>query len=292
MAACGGRRTRSMKWLPWIWQKERRRDGRSALRLVQRRFAHFLSLLDANNRVLKLFSDFEEKAHGDFLFDINYIRSTLAEIRDGVRQIIEAMIALGGADYAGAAGAFRRRSTPSWPPSSPASRPIPPDELTISFEELDRDRAASVGSKNAQLGEITSKLGLPVPGGFRHHGLGLQALHRRQRPAAAHRPVHRASRFQALRRPGLDEREDPEPGPGQRGSRRPGGGDPTRRRTISSDAPGPSASPCVPAPSARTPTSASPASTARCSTCAPTRWSTATARCSPASSRPRRSTTS
>ena len=57
-----------VKWLPWIWQKE---EGETdeALRNVQRRFGSFLSLLDANNRVLKLFSDLEEKAQGEFLFE-------------------------------------------------------------------------------------------------------------------------------------------------------------------------------------------------------------------------------
>ena len=76
----GGSTSAVMKWLPWIWQKE---EGETdeALRTVQRRFARFLSLLDANNRVLKAFSDVEEKAQGDFLFDINYIRSALAAMR-------------------------------------------------------------------------------------------------------------------------------------------------------------------------------------------------------------------
>jgi len=153
-----------MKWLPWIWQKE---EGETdeALRNVQRRFARFLSLLDANNRVLKLFSDFEEKAQGDFLFDINYIRSTLAEIRDGVTQIIEGMIALGGDEYRGLQDRFSLVDA-ELTAILTGSRPVPPDDFTISFDQVDRGHGASVGSKNAQLGEIGSRLGLPVPAGF------------------------------------------------------------------------------------------------------------------------------
>lgn len=153
-----------MKRFPWIWQKEKgESDG--ALKLVQQRFAHFLSLLDANNRVLKLMADFEEKVHGDFLFDVNYIHSNLAEIRAGVRQIIEAMIEVGGSDYEVLRERYEQIEAELVAVLT-GKRPIPPDELTIVFEELDRARAASVGGKNAQLGEITSKLGLPVPGGF------------------------------------------------------------------------------------------------------------------------------
>ena len=153
-----------MKWPPWLWPTAKgETDG--ALQLVQRRFAHFLALLDANNRALKLVADFEEKANGDFLFDVNYIHSTLAEVRSGVRQIIESMIEVGGADYEVLRERFDQIESELVTVLT-GKRPIPPDELTIVFEELDRDRAASVGGKNAQLGEITSKLGLPVPGGF------------------------------------------------------------------------------------------------------------------------------
>ena len=218
-----------MKWLPWIWQKEKG-ESDDALQIVQQRFAHFLNLLDANNRVLKLFGDIEEKGSGDYLFDVNYIHSSLAELRAGVGQIIESMIEVGGADYVPLRERARHIQAELVAVLT-GKRPAPQDDLTIPFERLDRDRVASVGSKNAQLGEIGARLGLPVPGGF-YLGLGLQALHRCQRSATPHRPVHRAGRLHPLRRPGLDEREDPEPGAGEQGARGPGTGDPRGRGRV------------------------------------------------------------
>ena len=69
-----------MKWLPWIWQKEKG-ESDDALQIVQQRFAHFLNLLDANNRVLKLFGDIEEKGSGDFLFDVNRLNRIIRRRR-------------------------------------------------------------------------------------------------------------------------------------------------------------------------------------------------------------------
>ncbi len=135
------------------------------LEVLQRKFASFLALLDANNRVLKVIGDMEEKAQGEHHFDVNYIRSGLAEIETGVREIIDRMVALGGSSYeplrdrllaisAQIEDLFKTR------------RPIRRDAYALPFEALSRERASSVGSKSAQLGELKAKLGLPVPDGF------------------------------------------------------------------------------------------------------------------------------
>lgn len=132
---------------------------------IRDKFRHFLSLLEENNRVLKVISDMEEKSQGDFLFDINYIRSSLVEVRQGVHRLIADMIGLGGEKY------FSLRSRFDTIDSEidlilPGCRPTTKDDLTIPLEDIGRERACSVGSKNAQMGELKSKLGLPVPDGF------------------------------------------------------------------------------------------------------------------------------
>ena len=55
------------------------------LQSVQVKFSKFLDILDNNNEVLKIISDMEEKSLGDYLFDINYIRSRLAASFSGSR---------------------------------------------------------------------------------------------------------------------------------------------------------------------------------------------------------------
>jgi len=151
------------KWLSGIFQEPRRK--KSTLKTVQDKFTDFLEILDNNNRVLKIIGDMEEKSQGEYLFDINYIRSSLSEIRTGVRDIIDGMISLGGEPYAALKASYEKIDA-EIDRILPESRPVEKDEFTIPFEELGHERAWSVGSKNAQLGEMKSQLQLPAPEGF------------------------------------------------------------------------------------------------------------------------------
>ena len=81
-----------MSWFRNLFQSK---DPSSALNALQEKFKAFLSLLETNHQVLKIIADMEEKTEGEYLFDINYIRTSLDEIRSGVSSIIEDMITLG-----------------------------------------------------------------------------------------------------------------------------------------------------------------------------------------------------
>jgi pyruvate,water dikinase len=140
-------------------------ERQAELQAVKDKFQSFSELLDGNKRVLKVIADMEEKSQGEHLFDVNYIRSRRAEVREGVAQIVEKMIALGGEPYA----SLRERHAAIEAEIDDileGRRQVPKDDYTIPFAELDRSRADSVGSKSAQLGEISGRLGLPVPAGF------------------------------------------------------------------------------------------------------------------------------
>ena len=154
-----------MNWLRTLLRKSRGEDPKESLKPLQEKFSSFLDILDNNNRVLKIMSDMEEKSQGEYLFDINYIRSSLAEIRTGTATMIERMIALGGEDrYAILREVFEAilREIERF---LPGGRLPERDDFTIPLEHVSRYRASSVGSKNANLGEMKS-LGLPVPEGF------------------------------------------------------------------------------------------------------------------------------
>jgi pyruvate,water dikinase len=75
------------------------------------------------------------------------------------------MIALGGTQYEGLRERYAAIHAEIGELSS-EKHPIRRDNYTIPFEALSRELAYSVGSKNAQLGELKSRLGLPVPDGF------------------------------------------------------------------------------------------------------------------------------
>jgi len=136
-------------------------EWRAALRHIQTKFSIFRSLLDLQNQVLKAISSLEEKSRRNLAPDAK----SLAEIQTAVGALIEKMIELGGADYA-----------VLWPRYEAirhdledhlAARPrAASSELVIPFDRLGRLGAHSVGTKNANLGELRSQLGLPVPDGF------------------------------------------------------------------------------------------------------------------------------
>ncbi|MFZ0889954.1 MAG: PEP/pyruvate-binding domain-containing protein [Candidatus Binataceae bacterium] len=151
-----------MKWFGSIFHAPRQEQG---VQVLQDRFTHFLALLERNNQVLKIIADMEEKSQGEHLFDRNYIRASVAEIRSAVSDIIERMIALGGDGYRPLRDRFGTIDR-ELEELVQGKRLIPKDEYAIFLDRLGRERAHSVGSKNAQLGEVKTKLGLPVPEGF------------------------------------------------------------------------------------------------------------------------------
>ncbi len=152
-----------MRWLGSIFRGADE-EPQAALALVQDKFAHFLSILESNNNVLKVISDMEEKAQGDYLLDMNYIHTSLGQIREGVDKIVEGLIGLGGEKYTSLRGRCAEINA-GIARLLPGTRPVEEDAFTIPFDELGADRAFSVGSKSAQLGEM-KRLGLPVPDGF------------------------------------------------------------------------------------------------------------------------------
>jgi pyruvate,water dikinase len=154
-----------MKWLRGLLSKNLGRAPEDSLRSLQEKFARFLDILENNNAVLGLVSDMEEKSQGEYLFDINYIRSSLDKIRSGVLRMIESMIALGGEEKYGILREVFGSIDREIEAILPGGRPLEKDAFIVSLERLGRLRAPSVGSKNANLGEMKA-LGLPVPEGF------------------------------------------------------------------------------------------------------------------------------
>ncbi len=140
-------------------------NAETALVRIRDRFQDFLALLHCNNEVLRIIADMEEKAQGEYLFDINYVRSSLDRARTCVRDIAERLVTLGGAKYKPLLRKFVEIDV-EIEGALPGKQPVERDGFTFMISDLSREKALSVGSKMAQLGEMKSKLGLPVPCGF------------------------------------------------------------------------------------------------------------------------------
>jgi pyruvate, water dikinase len=145
-----------------IMRADRKAEGHGDL---QRRFLDFQRLLDANHRVLSTLSELEEKARGTELVGIDYVLSSFALLREGTAEVVDAMVALGGEAYEGLRLVLDQVNT-RIEAILTGSCTVHPDLLTLPLSAVDLERSGSVGPKNAQIGEMRNRLGLPVPDGF------------------------------------------------------------------------------------------------------------------------------
>jgi pyruvate,water dikinase len=147
------------------WQRLTKPDqGKTQAELAEK-YAHFQKLLSANNQVLSLMADMEEKLSGDYLFDLQYIRATVQQLLQETGTLVAALNSLGGHRYSALAAALDRVSRDVREVLS-RRREIPAASLVLPFEAVDATLGEVVGGKNANLGEVKTRVGLPVPPGF------------------------------------------------------------------------------------------------------------------------------
>jgi pyruvate,water dikinase len=129
------------------------------------KYRHFQRLLTANNQVLALMTDMEEKRSGDYIFDFQYIRSSVDQMREETLALVEALNGMGGNRYQ-ALTHVSEQILHEVENILQRRKEIPVAPLVFSFDELDLEMADMVGGKNAGLGEVKNRIGLPVPPGF------------------------------------------------------------------------------------------------------------------------------
>ncbi|OGR24046.1 MAG: hypothetical protein A2139_01895 [Desulfobacca sp. RBG_16_60_12] len=129
------------------------------------KYTHFQALLSANNQVMGLMADMEEKLSGDFLFDLQYIRAAVSQLHQETGTLVDALNGLGGNRY-GALTEALARIRREVEEVLTRRREIHAAPLVIDFEALNAGMSDVVGGKNANLGEVKNRVGLPVPAGF------------------------------------------------------------------------------------------------------------------------------
>ena len=145
--------------------KNKREEKQLIVPDLQKNFNWFMRLLENNHKTLKIAGDMEEKSQGDYVFDINYIRSGVRDIRKTVKEIIDCMIALGGEPYLRLNDAYNEINE-EIDRIMHSRGNIEKDDYVKFLIDMNTEDINSVGSKNARLGEIKSKLKVPVPRGF------------------------------------------------------------------------------------------------------------------------------
>jgi pyruvate, water dikinase len=133
--------------------------------LFQERYHSFKLLLSANNRALELMTEMEQALRGEAPFGMSFIRSHTTAVSANVYRIIDNLCRLAPGRYDPLKERFTaiQKEITSLLDSTAV---IHGTELILPLEALDRDMADQTGGKMACLGEVSKRLGLPIPSGF------------------------------------------------------------------------------------------------------------------------------
>jgi pyruvate, water dikinase len=147
--------------------RRRQKEGTSARQrhAIEVTYARFKELLSANADLLATIVDLEEKMAGRAPFTLHDIRTSARHALRSTRCMVESLNAISEQRYTelysvlDSIGAAILRHTDTGP------SPLPP-EMILPYARIDGRMIEWVGSKNAHLGEMRNRIGLPVPDGF------------------------------------------------------------------------------------------------------------------------------
>jgi pyruvate,water dikinase len=128
-------------------------------------FARFRQLIDNNTRVLQLFTDAAEKQSGEYVFDRAYVASIVGQLFDLADKIVYDLNSIADQKYASLYALVDQLQAEALGDLS--GRPaVPRTEPCVPFEQTDESRVNLVGGKSARLGEVMTRLRVPIPAGF------------------------------------------------------------------------------------------------------------------------------
>ncbi len=133
--------------------------------LLKEKYSYFQKVLNENNHVLSIMADLEEKLSGEYLFDIQYIKTSVTAISDGVYEIIKNLNALADNKYSKLQEVYKKIKE-EIERTLTSKVQIPVTEFTVSLESLNKDSVNIAGGKIAHLAELKNTLQIPTPEGF------------------------------------------------------------------------------------------------------------------------------
>jgi len=129
------------------------------------RLEKFRDLVQRNNQILELIADAGEKLGGEYIFDIQYLKTLARELGEASRGIVLDLNAITSNRYPELLNLLDRIGAEVQ--AALESRVfVPETDFVIPMEQIDGELSDVVGEKMARLGEIHKRLGCPVPDGF------------------------------------------------------------------------------------------------------------------------------
>jgi pyruvate,water dikinase len=148
------------------WKDDTHKDNiMSTHQSLKDKYRYFQRLLEQNDKVLMLIADIEDKLKAEYLFDQQYIKISVDSISSGVAAIIDNLNSLSRGKYQGLSDRFTSIRLEIDKIISPR-KDIPVSDYVIPLEQLSEDLSGIAGRKIARLGDMKTRLSLPVPDGF------------------------------------------------------------------------------------------------------------------------------
>ncbi len=142
------------------------RPAREGVALMFRyKYSSFKMLLDSNLEFLKVISEMEELLRGRQVFGLSQVKNQADRAVFHVLRMIKNLDDLSRHRYGALFPVLediKERIQREWN----RQRPLPVQEPILPFDRIHQEMFEGVGGKSAHLGEIQSRLGLPVPEGF------------------------------------------------------------------------------------------------------------------------------
>jgi pyruvate,water dikinase len=133
--------------------------------IFKKKYQSFKKLLDANNAALEVMSRLETVAEGDFVFDMQYIRTKSGSILETCKEVVTALNVLSSNRYADLVPVYDDIKAHIQHEVQARSAQTK-EAWVLPLSQVDRRFLLEVGGKNANLGEIKNHLQLPTPEGF------------------------------------------------------------------------------------------------------------------------------
>jgi pyruvate, water dikinase len=127
-------------------------------------FSRFREVLDDNNRALEIITDMGDTLGGDYLFDIQYVKRSYADLHAAVGDSLRDFDLLTHGRYPKLRE--KSREIDEGIRHVIDETVIAAKDLVVFYEQVTGDRVRDIGGKNANLAEIKNALKLNVPDAF------------------------------------------------------------------------------------------------------------------------------
>jgi pyruvate,water dikinase len=147
----------------WTRRSDSLRDDLTAL--FRLKYNSFKDLLASNSENLDIIADMEEALRGARIFGMSYVRSQSARAVFHALRMVKDLDALSGRRYP---LLFRvlEEINGRIKAELETRKHTPIDDLVLPYHRIHKEMADWVGGKNANLGEVRNRAGLPTPDGF------------------------------------------------------------------------------------------------------------------------------